>query len=150
MTLPEAITEAVQLFRAKLPTDEIVGLLTAMSILRPDAEEIIAFLPLVYARELLRRSGCSGFSDHYTRRAADGTTSSPISFSRKPIWRACEQHLATDLGEGAHGDDLVAIAVHSPEFKTAHQMLDAGSDIDNLFFPMPTLSYPEDGPTDQP
>lgn len=148
MTLPEAIAEAVQLFRAKLPTDEIVGLLTAMGIPRAEAEEIIAFLPLVYAREILRRSGCSGFSDHYTRRTADGTTSSPIALSRKPVWRACEHHLGRDLGEGAHGDDLVAIAVHSAEFKAAHQMLDTGSDIDNLFFPMPTLSYPDDGPLD--
>lgn len=148
MTLPEAIAEAVQLFRAKLPSDEIVGLLTAMGIPRPDAEEIISFLPLVYAREILRRSGCSGFSDHYTRRGADGTTSAPISFSRKPVWRACEQYLHSDLAAGSHGDDLVAIAIHSSEFKTAHQMLDSGSEIDGLFFPMPHLSYPEDGPVD--
>ncbi|HEY2739867.1 MAG TPA: hypothetical protein VGK45_15775 [Thermoanaerobaculia bacterium] len=149
MTLPEAIAEAVQLFRAKLPDNETIALLTAMGISRATAQEILEFLPLVYARELLRRSGCTGFSETYTRRRNDGTLSPQIPFSRKPVWRDCQRHLEADLADGSHGDDLVLIAARSPEFQSAHQMLDQGSEIESLIFAVPVLTYPDDGPIDE-
>jgi hypothetical protein len=149
MTLPEAIAESVQLFRAKLPDDETIALLTAMGIPRATAQEILEFLPLVYARELLRRSGCTGFPETYSRRRNDGTLSAQIPFSRKPVWRECERHLQRDVAEGAHGDDLVLIAARSPEFQSAHQALDTGSEIEALTFPVPVLTYPDDGPLDE-
>ena len=148
MTLAEAIAEAARLIRSSISDNETVELLTALDVPRPTAEEILAFLPIVYGRELLRRSGCTDFPTEYFRRVGDGTTSQPIPLARKPVWRECEKFLRTDLASGARGDDLLLLANCSHEFQTAHRLLDQGSVIEDITFPPLVLTTSEEGPFD--
>ena len=148
MKLDEAIAEAVQLLRVKVPDDEIRQLLVAMGTPGSVALEILAFLPLVYARELLRRSGCTTFAKTYSRRQPNGKLTKPQPLAHEPVWRECENYLRTDLASGSHGDDILVIAARSAEFQSAHAMLNAGHDVEDIFFDPPIVELPSDGPTD--
>lgn len=149
MRLEEAVAEAVKLLRAKIPEDEILQLLTALGTSRVAASEILAFLPIVYARELLRRSGCANFSSNYSRRLPESKkVSPPIPLARKPAWRACESFLRGDIASGSKGDDLLMIAARSAEFQAAHEMLNAGTEVQDLVFKTLLLDLPEEGPID--
>lgn len=149
MKYEEAIAEAVTLLRVKVPDDEILQLLTALGSSRIVAQEILAFLPIVYARELLRRSGCTTLAETFSRRLPGGKLTKPEPLSRKPVWRACENYLHTDIAAGSHGDDLLMIAARSTEFQSAHAMLNAGHEVHDLFFDPPILDLPDNGPTDE-
>ncbi|HEY3929992.1 MAG TPA: hypothetical protein VGL89_16600 [Candidatus Koribacter sp.] len=149
VTLPEAIAETARLLRSAIPDNEIIELLTALDVSRSTAEEILAFLPLTYGRELLRRSGCTDFPTTCARRLPDGTLTLPITLSRKPVWRACEAFLHTDLASGSHGDDVLLLANLSPEFQHAHRALDQGADLQDLTFDPLILTTTADGPVDE-
>jgi hypothetical protein len=149
MKLEEAVAEAVKLLRVKVPDDEILQLLTALGASRTIAQEILIFLPLVYARELLRRSGCSDLPPTFSRRLPDGSKTTPLPLARKPVWWACEAFLKTDIASGSRGDDILIIAARSEEFQSAHAMLNAGHEVPDLFFDPPILNLPEDGPIDE-
>ncbi len=148
MNLPDAVAEAARLMRSAVPDNETVELLTALGVTRAAAQEIIVFLPLVYGRELLRRSGCNDFPATYTRRHASGATSAPVPLARKPVWRECERYLQTDLKAGSHGEELLAIANASAELQTAHRLLDQGADLHDITFPAIILASADEGPLD--
>src|SRR5262252_7257080 len=144
--MTEDIEKAVSIFRnlPNLGDPAVYQILVADGVERHRAARLVEFLPMVYCRAVLRKSGAR-FSDTFRRKLRD-SFSEEMKLSSDPVWNAAVAFASSEIQRGVRGQDLLAVAVRSAEFDAANQLLNKGSKLENIAFTPPVLMWPESGP----
>jgi hypothetical protein len=147
MQINDDISRAVSLMRnsSKLEEDEIYRILVAEGVERRRAARLLEFLPTVYSRLILRDSGVR-FSDKFRRRLPDGTISEEQPLASESVWNEATEFALDEARRGISGEDLIAVAIRSPEFRAINDLLRQGSKLENLVSMPLGLRWPELGP----
>lgn len=140
------IANAVSVFRTSpsLGEDEIYRALVKDGMERHRAARLVEFLPMVYCRLILQKSGAQ-FPTTFRRTLPDGT-SSEHPMSSDPVWNDAVAFARAEVESGVSGQDLLIVAAHSAEFDAANQLLNRGSKLEDIRFTVPVFRWPESGP----
>ncbi len=145
MNLAEAIRRAIPVLVQYGTVDEpiLVAWLTRAGLTMIEAEDAVRFIPLAFAREILKGSGVT-LSDTYIRMRKDGTQEERPLKNEKFFSGAAflAPQIITELGSEA----FTAIVCLSPEFDAVNQALNAGSAPEDLIASPPVVSWPERAP----
>ncbi len=141
------ISYAVALIRnsPNLRDVEIYRVLVTHGVRRERAARLVEFIPTAYARVILRDSGAR-FSNMFRRTSEDGSMSPEQPLSAEPIWNQVVAFALAQAKSGVSGKDLLAVAIRSPEFSAANQLLNKGSKLEDIVFTALALPWPEFGP----
>src|SRR5262249_24038236 len=96
------------------------------------AARLVAFLPSVYCRLMLRNSGAK-FSNMF-RRSQPGDISQELPLSSDPIWNAALAFASAELQSGVSKMDIFILAARSAEFDAANQLLNRVSKLEDIVF----------------
>lgn len=143
--LSEIIPKAVAILRKSqhLNNEQVHKELVKEGIRSDIAAHLVEFVPMVYARLILQRSGAR-FPNSFKRVHLDGSLEERV-LANEPVWNAAVAFASSELGRGA-GSELLAVATRSAEFHTANQLLNQGSNLQNIVFTPALLTWPENGP----
>jgi len=143
----EAVAQAVETLRAGPDIEDTAMFiqLVDLGIERALAARLVEFLPTVYFRLILAKTGLR-FPDKYRRVLPDGTLSPPICFSTEPIWNAAMEFAASEIKAGIAGRALLLIAGRSAEFDAVNKLLNSGSGLESIAIDVPTFRWPMQGP----
>lgn len=143
----EVVARAVAVIRnsPELSDTDVYRKLVAERIERKTAARLVEFVPMVYARLILAKSGMV-FSGKYRRALPDGKFSPEARFSNEPIWTEAMRFAQAEIDRGVTPPDLLALAGRSAEFQALNQLLNRGSKLENVGFDIPTFRWPEEGP----
>jgi hypothetical protein len=128
-----AVERALPVFSAVQPNDwsGLRAGLAGAGVPRPLGEDVAAFMPIAFGRELLNGMGIE-FSPEYATHTAGAGMQVAGRLAEHPVYGAAAA-LATRMVERREGGDaFVAVAVWSPEFSAVNEALNAGSDPANL------------------
>lgn len=141
------ISEAVALFRNSpmLGDDELFEMLVLRGTGRNLAARLVEFVPMVYCRILFQGSGAT-FPTIYHRLESDGTRS-VHEFSGEPVWHAAVDYAKKEVEAGRTEADIRAVAQRGAEYRTASQLLEKGSALQNIAFAPVVFTWPEEGPS---
>jgi hypothetical protein len=140
------ISKAVSIFRTATNLDDyaMYQALVADGVDAHRAARLVEFLPVVYCRLILQNSGAR-FS-HTFRRTLPGGQSQEQPLSSEPIWNEIVEFANAEVEHGVSGQDLLAVGARSAEFDAANQLLNKGTQLENIVFAAPVLKWPENGP----
>lgn len=124
-----------------------IGLITSRIPPR-DIEDILAFMPLAFARDLMNTMGIS-FPDEYVRIDAEGRERLRAKLSDEPWFRE-SQKLAPEVMRELGSDAFMAVASRSAELDAVNQALHAGSQPADLVFAPPVMRWSEETPAPAP
>ena len=143
----QSISQAVQTFRsgANLDDTSVFRKLVEQGVERCKAARLIEFLPMVYCRLILVKSGVR-FPETYRRISSDGTLSPSLQLASEPLWNAAIAFASAELESGKKGRDLLLIARRSAEFDAVNKLLNTGALAENIRLDASTFSWPESGP----
>ena len=142
----EEISRAVAIFRTapNMQDKDIFGALVKQGMKPELAARTVEFLPMAYCRLILSESGAR-FSNTF-RRIAPGHEAQEKPLLTEPVWQAIMKFGHAEVERGVSRSDLLLVAAHGAEFQTANQLLNAGSQLKDLAFTAPVLTWPEQGP----
>jgi len=145
--MDELISKAVAAFRNSPSSGdaEIYCMLVSEGLQRDLAARLVEFVPVVYCRLMLARSGAR-FPNTYRRRLVDGQLSAERPLLSEPVWIAAQAFALNELEQGVSPKDLLAVAGRCAEFDAANRMLKNGSDLKSVVFTPTLLTWPESGP----
>jgi len=145
-TMNNDIFKAIAMFRAFPNLDDyaMYKALVADGVNHRRAARLVEFLPLVYSRLIFRNSGAL-FSHTFIRCLPRGL-SQEQPLASEPLWNEAVAFANDEVERGVSGQDLLAIGVRSAEFDAANQLLNKGSQLQNIAFTAPVLRWPEHGP----
>jgi len=95
---------------------------------------------------LLFGSAGPRFSNMFQRRTAGGKLSAERPLSSEPVWQEGMSFAQAEAGRGVSKKDLLAVAGRSAEFDSANQLLNPGSQLEDLVLTTTLLKWPEEGP----
>jgi hypothetical protein len=141
------IEKAAALFRCSrcLRDDEIFEMFLLSGMERRLAARLVELLPMAYCRIVL---GCRGvrFADTYRRILPSGGISEERELSSEPVWGAVVAHAEKEVQAGIAESEILVIAVHSAEYKAATELLQKGSNLEDIVFTPAIFKWQEDGP----
>jgi hypothetical protein len=140
------LSTAVATFRrsSSLEDFDLWLALVEVGLDRQVAPRLVELLPSVYCRILLRNFGCR-FAKEYERKGTDGKNERRVALSTDTVWNVSSAFAEKEAAT-VSGQDLLAIAVRSPEFDAANKLLNEGSDLREIQFTPLLLTWPESGP----
>ena len=97
----------------------------------PLAAEVVAFMPIAFARELLNGMGID-FSADYATYSPEGGTRVAGKLAEHPVYAAAAALAAGMVERQEGGDAVVAVGIWSSEFSAVNQALNAGSQPSDL------------------
>lgn len=157
MDASTAVRQALPVFAATSPNDWAAlraGLVRA-GVPERLADDVAAFMPIAFGRELLNGSGME-FSPEYAVATGDGVKVAG-RLAEHPVYAAAAA-LATGMMERQEGGNaFVNVAIWSSEFSAANQALHAGAELANLVAGPPVILHddsaapaPDPGPASAP
>jgi|HubBroStandDraft_2_1064218.scaffolds.fasta_scaffold197725_2 hypothetical protein len=137
------ISRAVAIFRKSSALDDraVFNALVAEGLEAPVAARLVVFLPMVYARLLLEKTGAR-FPDKFRSVLPDGRFSALTEFSDEPLWIESMEFAKAEIASGVRSQDLMTIGGRSAEFDAANQLLNRGSKLSGIAFDTPTIRWP--------
>lgn len=136
------VRQAIPAFVAhrQSPDEALTDALIASGRSRAEAERLLIFMPIAFARVLLNDLGVM-FPGTYKLQTPSGELVSR-RFMAQPVFYA-----ATAVAKMGHDrDTFLAVAGRSAEFKVVNQALNDGSKPKHLLLSEPILSLPNDEP----
>jgi len=106
---------------------------------RQRAARLVVFLPSVYCRIMLRKSGAQ-FSASFRRLLAEGI-SPEKPLSSEPVWDEAMLFANREIERGISSQDILLIAARSAEFDAANQLLNQGSKLEDISFTALVLNF---------
>lgn len=144
--MSDYIHKAVSTLRELRDLDDlgIYKALLADGLRPPLAARLIEFVPLAYGRVLLTKTGAR-FSDSFQRKLPTGVLQERL-LSSEPVWNAALEFARRESQRDISVQDFLVVAGRSAEFQAANELLNRGSELENLVFTPYRLPWPEDGP----
>lgn len=142
----QQLKEVAKLLREgpSLGDDELFEMLVLRGIERRVAARLVEFFPMVCCRVLFDGSGAR-FPNVYQRAADDGTLVQH-ELSADPIWNEIMEDVRREVARGNSDADLRLIANRGVEYRSASQLLQNGSTLENIAFTPMIFKWPEAGP----
>jgi hypothetical protein len=142
--LNKMIPRAAELLRKwrHLTDEDILQKLIEQGIQPNTALRLVEFLPMAYARLILQPSGAR-FPDTFRRVSCDGTLQE-FYLGDEPVWNAALAFAQSEIARGASASELLTLAGRSAEFQAANDLLNRGSEIKNIVFTPPVLTWKVD------
>ena len=103
------------------------------------AGHLVEFLPMAYARLILRRSGAR-FSNSFQCLRPDGSFEER-ALSTEPLWTVAVAFAETEAVHGVSASELLAVATRSAELHAANQLLNQGSSLQNVVLTPAVLTW---------
>lgn len=138
MTVREAILRAVPVFAANVGKgpDTLREELSKAGIPVALAAEVVEFLPIAVARQMLNGMGVR-FAGHYVRRTAQGQVIGEKRLDDEPVYRE-GLALADEIGRMGEAV-LMAVVNASPEYAAVSKAISSGSRPEELTCSPPTM-----------
>ena len=137
------IVRAVALLRNAQDADDlgVFKTLVAHGIESSIAARLVIFLPMVYCRLLLAKSGAR-FSERFKTVLPDGTTSVERLLVDEVPWNEAMDFAKSEIAGGIDGQAVLAVAQRSAEFSAVNQVVERGSKLEDIRFTASILRWP--------
>jgi hypothetical protein len=142
MNLTATIAQAVDLLRRQLDDISVYRELVAHGIERSIAARLVEFLPIVYCRLLLARSGVH-FAETYCRVLPNGTRTSSRPFSGESLWNELMTFAEVEIATGVKRPQVLAIAGRSAEWRVVNELLRGKAPLEDVWLTEPDFLWPE-------
>ena len=140
----EAIRKTIAVFRtaASSSDEEAYRQLVSQGVEAPVAARLVEFVPMVYCRLLLEKSGVR-FPNTFRRKTPSGEISPEREFSSDPVWNEIVSFAQNEIKIGVSPADLLATAGRSADFDAVNQLLRKGAILKDVVLTSPILLWPE-------
>ncbi|GAB2939873.1 hypothetical protein GCM10027048_00100 [Hymenobacter coalescens] len=141
-SIPDILAAALPAFAADEADDESVQqFLLAQGVDEALANQVVAFLPLAFGRIVLEQLSLQ-FSEEYSRVGASGRIHSGYSLAAEPVFLAATSLARQLVATGQWSQELHwPVAMWSAEFHAVNNLLNAGSQAENVELSPPVLLW---------
>lgn len=145
--LNEDISMVITLFRHRpyLSDLEIYKTLVSKGVEKQRAARLVEFLPIVFNRLILAKNGIK-FPNTFRQNLTDGGFFPEKEITSMPIWQEIFSFAQEEITRGASRQDILTLAMRSPEFVKINEQLKSGSKFKNIVLKQLQLYWPEEGP----